>query len=835
VKHYLLNINASPHPYGNSIALRWENAEPDLYPWVRIVRRERTYPISPDDGNIVAEKSAIIFETGTSAISDLDNNAISSELLQLFVTAGIILSPRVVVEIEEPSTKWLITNGELVCTLRRIDDSIIAYKKGAFSFVDKKLRSETVYYYALFPFKKNPLEYVIDSANHTAAMATGAYDTAGQMYDLLPRIYYRYDTAVSHKVSAIDKQKGELRRLLDIPGSQLDQLYSFAKAALDLHNVEKIDGRLLPLLAQWIGWQTDYRNEIGLQRNEIRNAPFIYQTTGLIPNVEAAVKRISGWECRTKEYVHNVFLTNNPEKLNLWLKEKSGPDKWSEPTAPLSLDYAYEGRPAAVQDADGKCWLFYNTYRERLVKKDKTRRTVCNIWCKTCDENGWSPSEPLTDRIGIDKHPSAALHDGNLWLFWSVYDEQAGIWHLEYQIRSGEAWNPVWSPGQPDYEKPFGNIPVERKRPLAVADDSGGLWLFWLEKNSRKWQMKYNRHDGCNWQLLSPAIFPLQDESMEDPFVLFDGGTNSIYIFWVQRDGDGKSKILAYLRKNSIDPNLTDWDATYRPVHRDPGQYDDREPSAIVADGKIDLFWSSNRSGNWSVWRNTLTPATDTWETTEQMTEGPYSQRDPLPLALNGKMTFIYRSNQTTTCTSRIYKATETTDFRYAGSTTVDMNNTSKNELYKQFEDFQTYIYDTGKDDDDCYARDRVGMYLQAGTGDPGLISRNQGIIRQLLIEIMPIQVKPVFNIETIYVETYDFPCADQYSDRLTASIVENYSGAQDVHEDAIPEWIRLHTVDSVTDVTPRRYADHHSVNFESPTPPDTKYRTWHTGLKEEE
>ena len=56
--------------------------------------------------------------------------------------------------------------------------------------------------------------------------------------------------------SAWDTQRGQLRRFLDLPGGQLDQLYSFAKALLDLYNLDKADGRLLPLLAYWIGWQT---------------------------------------------------------------------------------------------------------------------------------------------------------------------------------------------------------------------------------------------------------------------------------------------------------------------------------------------------------------------------------------------------------------------------------------------------------------------------------------------------------------------------------------------------------------------------------------------------
>ena len=97
--------------------------------------------------------------------------------------------------------------------------------------VDENLKGETVYYYALFPYKGEPPEYQIDRHNRVAAMATAPYNMAGQIYDLLPGIYHRYDTVLpkpDDKVPEEDKQEGQLRRFLDLPGSQLDLLYSFA-------------------------------------------------------------------------------------------------------------------------------------------------------------------------------------------------------------------------------------------------------------------------------------------------------------------------------------------------------------------------------------------------------------------------------------------------------------------------------------------------------------------------------------------------------------------------------------------------------------------------------
>ena len=123
-------------------------------------------------------------------------------------------------------------------------------------------------------------------------------------------------------MSAADAQRGQLRRFLDLPGAQLDQWLSFALTIPDFADVRHVDGALLPLLAKWIGWRTDHRLEYDAQRNELRDAVSVYQTIGLIPSVEATVKRILGWESRAKEFVHNVSRANQPERLNIWARRE---------------------------------------------------------------------------------------------------------------------------------------------------------------------------------------------------------------------------------------------------------------------------------------------------------------------------------------------------------------------------------------------------------------------------------------------------------------------------------------------------------------------------------
>src|SRR5262245_43405589 len=136
----LLNLVAFPHPSGNRIDLRWMHPNPAQFPGMRLVRRERTHPLSPTPAS---PQQGVIFA---------DTNPTSSGQSQVQVRAG-----------------------------------------GSYTATDTGLKSETVYYYALFPYTGNPPNYDIDRYNRAVAMATGPYNIAGQMANLLPALYHRYD------------------------------------------------------------------------------------------------------------------------------------------------------------------------------------------------------------------------------------------------------------------------------------------------------------------------------------------------------------------------------------------------------------------------------------------------------------------------------------------------------------------------------------------------------------------------------------------------------------------------------------------------------------------
>lgn len=628
------------------------------------------------------------------------------------------------------------------------DGVVVAEGIGLTSALDQNLRGESIYYYSLFPYKDNgSVKYVISPYNRISAMATDSYNMAGQLYDMLPRIYHRYDKNLPKEIpkdmAEEDKHRGLLRRFMELPGTQLDQLYSFIRAMHNIHNINTLDGSLLPLFAHWIGWQIDFQQEVIEQRLAVKNAPAIYQRVGIIPTVEAAFKRITGWESRTKEFVHNVFLSNQPDKLNIWLKERTdGSEIWSESKEPLSLDLAFEGRPEVVQDGDGTTlWLFYHT-----LKKEKW-----DIWYKTYkSESGWSPSQSFTNRSDIDKHPCAARIGDKLWVFWNTYNVQNKKWSINYRILESGQWSDI-KLFKDDQE-------TERKSPQAVVDINGYMWLFWLEKTEKQWQVKYNKHSGTDWILDVDVLFPPdssgnQPRVEQDIFVL-SHSNQSLWVFWSQKQPTGESNKslwkIAYRTKPTLDENIVNWnDIQSFPSNQD---VQDREPAAhILGNGNLELFWSSNQEGSWSIWRSVFDISQNLWqEVPEEITNNPYCQHNPLPFKKEQSTLLFYRSNEILYYSSQYYKATETVDFRYTGSFTVDTRNFTSLKLHGTFDDFQTYTYDTGfqgdgKTHENWYARHKIGLYVTANMKNPENLDINQTAIEKRLNKFLPVQVRTVF------------------------------------------------------------------------------------------
>ena len=199
------------------------------------------------------------------------------------------------IEEEDSTTKlkrWMYTYYTDATTIDHL--KVIIADRGR---EESALKSQILYYYQIIPKKSKSCPLL--SERRAAAMATANYNSTDTLYNWLPRIY-----------RASDKE-GKLKKFLEIFASQFDLIRSFTEGLLNIFDLEHCDYELLSLYAQWIGWNLSFQSNVRLQRHEIRYAVDLYRRMGTIPGCELMVKRLSGWECRIKEFYKNIFFSND--------------------------------------------------------------------------------------------------------------------------------------------------------------------------------------------------------------------------------------------------------------------------------------------------------------------------------------------------------------------------------------------------------------------------------------------------------------------------------------------------------------------------------------------
>jgi phage tail-like protein len=659
-------LAAAALPAGNRIALTWRPAPAAAGPpqQVRVLRRTGAYPAELSAGEWVGQ---LVADTGAGA----------------------------------PVTVETLPDGR-----RRV--------------LDTGLAAETVYYYQLLTYPR-PSQgaapvYRGEPALRVAVMATGPYEFADRMYALLPAVYRRFDTALAAPAPA-ELERGQLRRFLALPGGQLDQLYSTIRSLPDLADVSRVDGRLLPLLAHWVGWRTDHRLGFDEQRREIRDAAARYRTVQTVASVEAVARRITGWPVRSREFVDNVGITNRPPRLTLWL-EPSSTDR------PLSLDEAHHGRPAVVV-AGGTVRLVYATL---VDGRDE-------LWQKVHDGRGWQPSGPvLTGRGRVRDPAAAATADGTL-LLWTVHDPARG-WRVEFRLGAGPA-------------RPFGtgaDDPVQRRDP-AVLVEGDALWLFWRELDGRRWALRYRRLPGPAWDP-SPAgarSFPLDgtaDPRVESAvsLVLRDTAPR-LGVVWARRQRFGPRLIrwrLAIRFKNGTNPQTVDDWGPVRQLDVDTTDgVDDREPFAL---DPAAVYFASTRGGSSSVWRAGFAPGPGTWDQPRPVTDSPAADRAPVAFPLGGQPAVVYRSSRPVRYPSSTYPATSTVDRRYAGSVTVRTTDraTAGGPDDSAAHTVGCRVPGAAEQGNPRISPQTLGLYLDAGDATPATVAAARDRLRAVLPEFMP-------------------------------------------------------------------------------------------------
>jgi hypothetical protein len=641
-------------------------------------------------------------------------------------------------------TGWV---GEVVAdsttatpTLERTADGFRVEHKG----VD----AETVHYYQLLvPDPADAQRWVGDPADRAAVMATGPYLFADRLYGLLPAVYRRFDTVdVAGPNGPGPDGAGPLRRFLGLVGGQLDQIYSTVRSLPALTDVARVDGRLFPLLAHWVGWRLDQGLALDEQRRQIADAPAVYRGVQTLPTVMATARRVTGWPCAAKEMIDNVAVTNRPERLNLWQRPLAGGPA-VEPEL-LSTDEAGEGRAAVVRHADGKTIrLLHSTNRNGRSE----------IWEKVRAEDGsWSGSRPVVTGRDSYLDPAAALLGETVLLLWSAHRRGAG-WRIEYRQSVGGVWGPVQSFAAADE--------AQRRDPAVAVDTSGAapeLWLFWREQGADgRWRLRYQRRTGENPEPAADGIrnFPLDQNA--DPGV--DSGVTAavlggkVWLWWARLTpltATGPTRWRCVLRvKDTTGDNETGWGPVT--VLGADAAVQDREPVAhVAANGGVTVLFSTTRDGSWSVWRVPVDTSARTWGAPAAVTGDEFTDRSPAVLPLDPAV-LVVRSSRSITHADRHGRSAATVDRRYSGTVTVQARNKARLAQRGTIHDVLTYTSRVGPTAEqvtqrkrlDLIASDVVVLYLDPDTAGPDVVDAGVARLRAVLPEFLPINARAALII----------------------------------------------------------------------------------------
>lgn len=565
---------------------------------------------------------------------------------------------------------------------------------------DMNLTPETVYYYSLFA----PLS---DGAFQTRrewradAIPTRDAGFAERLYGFLPPVLQQMD-----EPTVKQQGKGDLRKFIALFGAAADQARSLMDHARGRHDLDDAPAQALPFMARWIGWQPDLTLDEMAQRRDIAMAPEVFKTVGSLPNLRALVNRMTRWECRVKEFVHNVFQTNAPETIRLWevWQQRFNGAEWTAAEA-VALTDGFDGAPAAVQDPGGDLWLFWHgdrsTRREIWLQRIGTDPAPRRAMLDTSDD--------ASELVFFDEYPAAVVFDGQVRLFFSSNRKDMwDIWMRSYDgLPGGDAVR-------------ITDHAAEDRNPAAIVTGDGRLWLFWQSNRRGPTDIWAQVLDGGEWSLpqrLTTSVF-----KHEKPTAVVDGA-DRIWIFWVADEGDRRN---LYCQVHD-----GDW---LEPQRVTSGAHRDEAPSAVFYDGRVWLFYASDRSGFWQIWGQCFEDPD--WSEPHPLTDETTADKEPATCVdSSGHLRLFWRSQRR----GRSYQ-----------SRTLDVDDADMLANLKTFQDRAHYTYDTGLTNNSWYGRGVVGLYLTPDTADSAAIANKVKRAGDFVRPFTPLPVRLVWLVEAM-------------------------------------------------------------------------------------
>lgn len=265
------DLRATPHLQGRRIELRWRTPPASDFSGgspldkILIVRRERTFPLTGVDGDVVYD------------------GPVRSD----FTDRGL-----------KPLTPYYYT-------VFTVDTAAVEYAGDA-SLVSAFVTEN------------------FDLAERLYRMLPAVH----QRFDLplRPDELALLSPAVLNALAALPpglRSRGQLFRFLQA-AAPFDLLRSFADGLRQLRDIDVVRPEFLLPLAQWIGWDLDRTQPVFARRNEVKFAPRLYRTTGTVPNLRTIVNRYTGWNAQVAELVHNIARSNTPPQLNVFARIEDG-------------------------------------------------------------------------------------------------------------------------------------------------------------------------------------------------------------------------------------------------------------------------------------------------------------------------------------------------------------------------------------------------------------------------------------------------------------------------------------------------------------------------------
>ena len=262
---------ARPYLLGGRIDVSWINPPASAsgpgqaQAGARVMRRERTYPLSPDDGHVVYDGPIV------DRVTDSGLTAGTRYYYTIFAFDG---------------SRYLTGDGARVNALAT-----------GYGQLPGKL-------YALLPAVHQREDGGLRPDDIAALPAEVAARVAGLPQGL--------GTA------------GQLRRFLEAALAPLAAARSYAEALPQLRDLEFAAPEFLPLLAGFLDVPADQTLPVHLQRGELRAAPPLLRTTGTVTALRSAVTRYSGWQARVTEYAQNIARSNDAPQCAVFALRTAG-------------------------------------------------------------------------------------------------------------------------------------------------------------------------------------------------------------------------------------------------------------------------------------------------------------------------------------------------------------------------------------------------------------------------------------------------------------------------------------------------------------------------------